>query len=68
VTVTNNILSPCIDICDLDETRQWCIGCGRTIGEIARWASTTEHERREIMAKLPERLSHLNKNASMSKR
>jgi predicted Fe-S protein YdhL (DUF1289 family) len=33
-----------------------CIGCGRTIDEIARWATMSDQERRAIMAALPERM------------
>ena len=36
-----------------------CLGCGRTIDEIARWADMTNEERRAIMAKLPARMAFL---------
>jgi predicted Fe-S protein YdhL (DUF1289 family) len=32
-----------------------CIGCGRTLDEIARWADMSNEERRAIMALLPAR-------------
>ena len=34
-----------------------CIGCGRTLGEIARWGSLSEPERLAIMKILPARLA-----------
>jgi predicted Fe-S protein YdhL (DUF1289 family) len=34
-----------------------CRGCGRTIEEIAAWATLSDGERRRIMAVLPARLS-----------
>jgi predicted Fe-S protein YdhL (DUF1289 family) len=40
--------SPCIGICTLDATRA-CIGCGRTIAEIAEWPRATEMRRRAIV-------------------
>ncbi len=47
--------SPCTKICTLDARRERCIGCGRTLDEIARWASMTDEERERIMAELPAR-------------
>ena len=47
--------TPCVNICLLDEETGLCTGCGRTIQEIAGWASMSESERREVMAKLPAR-------------
>lgn len=41
-------LSPCINICRLDE-RGYCIGCLRTGDEIARWRSMDDAERRHYM-------------------
>jgi uncharacterized protein len=43
--------SPCIKVCVLDEVRGYCIGCGRSLGEIAAWSSATEEEKREIVAR-----------------
>ncbi len=44
--------SPCIGVCQLDGRTQTCIGCGRTIAEIAAWADLDENERRAIIARL----------------
>ena len=48
--------SPCIKVCEIDETRGLCTGCGRTRHEIAGWTSYTDDGRRRIMADLPARL------------
>jgi uncharacterized protein len=45
-------VSPCIGVCQLDGKTQRCVGCGRTIDEIASWSSLSEAERRDIMARL----------------
>ncbi|MCS7470110.1 DUF1289 domain-containing protein [Stieleria sp. ICT_E10.1] len=37
--------SPCIDRCAIDAS-QTCLGCFRTLDEIARWSLMTEDERR----------------------
>ncbi len=34
-----------------------CIGCGRTLAEIAAWGGMSEAERKAIMAELPKRLA-----------
>ena len=45
-------VSPCISVCKLDPATQICIGCGRTIAEIAAWPGLTEAERKAIVARL----------------
>jgi predicted Fe-S protein YdhL (DUF1289 family) len=47
--------TPCTKICTLDAQRRYCVGCGRTLEEIARWASMSDDERTRIMAALPAR-------------
>jgi predicted Fe-S protein YdhL (DUF1289 family) len=47
--------TPCVNICLLDADTGLCVGCGRTIDEIARWAAMSEGERHAIMAALPAR-------------
>ena len=49
------IESPCTKICTLDPRSGLCLGCGRTIDEIARWSAMSEAERARIMAELPAR-------------
>ena len=50
------ILSPCIKVCVMDPARRVCVGCGRTLDEIARWGSMSDGERAETMKSLPSRL------------
>ncbi|WP_373475905.1 DUF1289 domain-containing protein [Sphingorhabdus sp.] len=49
------ISSPCIDICNVDVTGQYCIGCGRSLDEIAAWPTASCEEKLQILAKLPDR-------------
>lgn len=51
------ISSPCRRLCALDEGGGLCVGCGRTLAEIAAWATLSEPERRAIMAGLAARLA-----------
>jgi len=50
------IESPCVKICTLDAHFGLCLGCGRTIDEIARWSNMSAAERGRVMAELPARL------------
>jgi len=50
------ISTPCIRVCAVDGRAGLCIGCGRTLPEIANWGRYTEDERRALMEALPARL------------
>jgi predicted Fe-S protein YdhL (DUF1289 family) len=49
------IETPCVKICTLDARQGVCLGCGRTIDEIARWSGMSAAERSQIMNELPGR-------------
>jgi uncharacterized protein len=44
--------SPCNNVCQMDPQSGLCIGCARTLDEIARWAEMTDAERDRVMAEL----------------
>lgn len=54
--MTAPISSPCIRVCFVDGIADICVGCGRTLPEIARWGRMSEDERFAIMATLPDRM------------
>ncbi|MDA0226196.1 MAG: DUF1289 domain-containing protein [Proteobacteria bacterium] len=47
--------SPCIKVCVMDESAGVCLGCCRTLAEIAGWGSLPEATRAAIVAALPAR-------------
>lgn len=51
-----SVSTPCIRVCKVDRITGLCVGCGRTVAEIASWASFDERARCAIMAELPERM------------
>ncbi|OIQ67851.1 hypothetical protein GALL_505680 [mine drainage metagenome] len=53
--------SPCVKVCVVHPEARICVGCNRTIDEIAGWSKMTPEARREIMAALPDRSSMLTK-------
>jgi len=53
------IRSPCIKVCVVDGQSGNCLGCGRTLGEIAQWARFSGDQRDQVMASLPARMDAL---------
>lgn len=51
-TCPEPIQTPCVKICTVDGASGLCIGCLRTLGEIAGWSGFTPAERARIMAEL----------------
>jgi len=47
-------LSPCILICTLDEDKV-CLGCGRTLQQISRWALMSKDEQWAVIDQLENR-------------
>jgi predicted Fe-S protein YdhL (DUF1289 family) len=56
--------SPCVRLCTLDPETNICVGCGRTLPEIAAWMKMSETERQVIIAALPQRLERYGARAS----
>ena len=54
-----SLASPCVDTCTMDTDTDWCLGCGRTIGEISNWSAKPADERRRILQTLPARMAML---------
>jgi len=60
------VASPCISVCVLDPRGNVCVGCGRTLDEIASWSELGDDARREVLARLPARLALLGLPAKQS--
>jgi len=54
-----SIQTPCTKVCTIDPTAGLCLGCCRTLDEIARWTTLSDAERGRIMAELPSRVGRL---------
>jgi predicted Fe-S protein YdhL (DUF1289 family) len=52
--------SPCVKVCVMDPERDACIGCARTLEEIALWGKMSEEQRDAVMRELPERRNRFN--------
>ncbi len=54
------VASPCINVCQMNETTQLCLGCYRTAEEITRWWEMEVEEQRALLPVLEQRqLEHL---------
>jgi predicted Fe-S protein YdhL (DUF1289 family) len=53
------IATPCVKVCIVDGESGLCLGCFRTLGEVARWSALDDAERGAIMAALPSRRSRI---------
>ena len=51
------VLSPCIAVCKMDAASQLCIGCYRTLDEIARWSRMDDGAKRAVWSAITQRMS-----------
>ena len=47
------IPSPCVNICTMDDGL--CVGCRRTLDEIANWMTASDEEKRAILEAIKRR-------------
>jgi hypothetical protein len=53
------IATPCIQVCVIDGESGLCLGCQRTLAEVASWVRFTDAERAAIMAGLAARRARI---------
>ena len=51
----DEVQSPCIDLCTMHPDTGLCLGCARTIEEIAGWSQLAPEQRALILQQLPKR-------------
>jgi predicted Fe-S protein YdhL (DUF1289 family) len=47
--VTQVVASPCINVCRMDDATGLCLGCFRTIEEIALWSQASSDQRLRVL-------------------
>ena len=52
----DEVPSPCISVCRMDVKVEYCVGCFRTLDEIAAWGRMPDEEKRAVWALLARRL------------
>ena len=54
-TLTEDVASPCINVCRMNPDTGLCEGCLRTLAEIAAWSGMSPDEKRAVLARLAAR-------------
>jgi uncharacterized protein len=55
--------SPCTSVCTMDTASGLCIGCCRTLDEIAAWSLLDDAGKRRVLAALPARRAFVKRTA-----
>ena len=50
----NVVESPCINVCKIEN--DVCVGCGRTLEEIAHWSEMTDADKEQVNANLQNKI------------
>jgi len=53
--MTDEVKSPCNELCLIDEETGLCTGCLRTCDEIALWATYTNEQKKNVLSKIKDR-------------
>ena len=54
-----SVSTPCIKVCVIDDESGLCLGCLRSLAEIAAWGRLSEEARSAVTAELPARRAAL---------
>lgn len=54
------VKSPCRGLCEIDDGTKWCLGCLRTLEEIATWHVMSDDEKRQVYGRLHARQNVMN--------
>lgn len=53
------VVTPCVKVCVVDGESGLCLGCYRTLAEVAGWARFSDDERATLMSQLSSRKSRI---------
>ncbi len=56
------VASPCVGVCSIDRETRFCLGCWRSMEEIAHWSRYDDPRRLEVLEALRERQSEAGVN------
>jgi uncharacterized protein len=54
-----DVASPCVGICKIEPSTGLCLGCLRTLEEIAGWSKASDGTKRAVVARIAERRGRL---------
>ena len=58
----NQIPSPCVGVCQINASTKFCLGCWRTLKEVAHWSRYSNNEKETLMTELTERQKRFGSN------
>ncbi len=50
-----SLTSPCVGVCQINTQTKFCLGCYRTLREVAHWSRYGDDEKRAVLISLRER-------------
>ena len=56
---TTRVPSPCVSVCRMDDASGLCVGCWRTLDEIAAWATLGDEAKRAVWQHIEQRQAEL---------
>lgn len=51
--------TPCIKVCSMDDETEYCLGCARSLPEVARWSRLSDAQRQQVLDALPARKAEM---------
>ena len=54
--MTEEVKSPCNELCLIDEDTGLCLGCLRTSDEIASWSTYTNEQKENVLSEIKNRI------------
>jgi uncharacterized protein len=49
------LTSPCVGVCQINAKTKFCLGCWRSLREVAHWSRYSDDEKRAVLVSLRER-------------
>ena len=56
------IPSPCVGVCQINASTKYCLGCWRSLKEVAHWSRYSNDEKETLMTELTERKRRFGSN------
>jgi uncharacterized protein len=55
--LSGDVPSPCVSVCRMDELREFCVGCSRTLEELRQWRTMGNGEKQAVWALIAQRIA-----------
>jgi uncharacterized protein len=55
--MAGDVPSPCVSVCRMDELREFCVGCSRTLEELRQWRSMGNEDKKAVWARIAQRIA-----------